>query len=173
MSQRILILVIICFTSVVFSPFTLAKKRCKPLLEKLHKVQALQRSSYSQKKGVSLRKREDKARDRWWQCENSSAKSQKKVKKKSKGKAKRKRSNHKTSAQNKHVNSKVKKAPSPFKTTKAIVLKSRYQGDKQQAWLAFYQQPSHCRRPKSLVEFAFCSENKQKQRVDFEKHYTK
>lgn len=80
MSHYICVVVIGCL---LFSPATIAKKRCKPLLEKLHNIQALQRSGYSQKKGMSLRKREDKARDKWWQCENGSAKSEKKSKKKS------------------------------------------------------------------------------------------
>lgn len=77
----LIVIVIVCFA---FSPVATAKKRCKPLLEKLHNIQALQRSGYSQKKGVSLRKREDKARENWWQCENGSAKSKKKAKKKTK-----------------------------------------------------------------------------------------
>ena len=50
----------------------LAKKRCKPLLDKLHKIQQAQRSSHSLKRGDSLRKKEDKARDKWWQCESQS-----------------------------------------------------------------------------------------------------
>jgi hypothetical protein len=50
----------------------LAKKRCKPLLDKVHKIQQAQRSSYSLKRGDSLRKKEDKARDKWWQCESQS-----------------------------------------------------------------------------------------------------
>ncbi|MFQ3337708.1 MAG: hypothetical protein ACI9VO_000473, partial [Colwellia sp.] len=32
----------------------------------------MQRKGYSLKRGESLRAKEDKARDKWWQCENSS-----------------------------------------------------------------------------------------------------
>ncbi len=146
-----------------FSPSTLAKKRCKPLLAKLHNVQALQRNGYSVKRGASLRAREDKARADWWQCENGSKK------KKAKGKKSTKNSSHKSKS--KSASHSQIKAGTPFKTTNAILIKSKYQGKKKQAWLAFYQQPKRCQRPKSLQTFAFCSENKQKQRMVFEQSY--
>jgi hypothetical protein len=60
---------------------------------------------------------------------------------------------------------------SPFKTNKTIVIKSKYQGNKKQAWIKFYQQPSQCNRPKSLAVFASCSEDKQAQRINFEQEY--
>jgi len=63
------------------------------------------------------------------------------------------------------------KAGTPFKTSHAIVLKSKYQGDKKRAWLAFYQQPKRCQQPKSLQVFALCSEDKQTQRISFEQKY--
>lgn len=164
-----IIVVSVCF---VFSPASSAKKRCKPLLEKLRNIQSLQRSGYSQKKGVSLRKREDNARDKWWQCENGRAK---KEKNNTKGSAKA--SNRKNK---KNSNSAVKRkivindsTVTPFKTTDAVVIKSKYHGEKKRAWLTFYQQPEGCSRPKNLAVFASCSENKQKQRADFEKSYAK
>ena len=167
MSQLTCVLfVIMCF---VFTPTVTAKKRCKPLLEKLHKVQALQRSGYSKNKGMSLRKREDKARDKWWQCENGKVKS----KKKSKRKPKKKSNTHKSAnrIKTKIINMNKSGEATPFKTNNAIVLKSKYHGEKKQAWLIFYQQPKQCGRPKNLAIFAFCSEDKQMQRVKFEKSY--
>jgi len=159
---KIVLIIIVCF---VFSPVAAAKKRCKPLLEKLHNIQALQRSGYSAKRGLSLRGREDKARDKWWQCENGSGKT------KQKAKTKRKRVIYNTEP--KRVKSKKINAGTPFKTSNAIVIKSKYQGKKKQAWLKYYQQPNKCIRPKSLPVFAFCSENKQIQRADFEKQHGK
>jgi hypothetical protein len=153
----------------LFSPVTLAKKRCKPLLEKLHHIQSLQRKSYSVKNGVSLRIREDKARDLWWQCENSTSKAKKKLQKKKKNSQTIKKSNN--TSQKKRFKRKKIKAGIPFKTSNAIVIKSKYKGDKKQAWFKYYQQPNRCIRPKNLSEFAFCSENKQVQRADFERHY--
>lgn len=160
MFQLMFVLVIIvCF---LFSPVAAAKKRCKPLLEKLHNIQAMQRNGYSAKRGLSLRDREDKARNNWWQCENGKGKAKKKTKTKRKSKV----ASHNTKS--KRVKSKKIKASTPFKTSNAIVIKSKYQGEKKQAWLKYYQQPNKCMRPKSLPEFAFCSENKQTQRADFE-----
>ncbi|MCI2284954.1 hypothetical protein L3081_18105 [Colwellia sp. MSW7] len=171
MSQLICVLCIIaCF---IFSPLVMAKKRCKPLLEKLHKVQALQRSGYSKNKGISLRKREDKARDQWWQCENSSAKQLNKSTKKTKRKAKKKRKKTKAvgSAKVKNINFNKTDTVNPFKTNSPIVVRSKYKGEKKQAWLLYYQQPSQCMRPKNLSIFAYCTEDKQKQRADFEESY--
>ncbi len=146
-----------------FSPITEAKKRCKPLLEKLHHAQAMQRSGYSSKRGTSLRGREDKARDKWWQCETGQSKS--KAKKKGVTKAAVYRSNEKS------IKRKEIKAGTPFKTNSSIVIKSKYQGSKKQAWIAFYQQPTKCQRPKNLQVFAFCSEDKKTQRQGFENEY--
>mgnify|MGYP000270502040 FL=1 len=159
-------IIIVCF---VLSPVATAKKRCKPLLEKLHNIQAMQRSGYSAKRGMSLRGREDKARHNWWQCENGKGKTKKKTKQKDKKKSKTASYNAKL----KQVKSKNIKAGTPFKTSNAIVIKSKYQGEKKQAWLKYYQQPNKCIRPKNLPEFAFCSENKQTQRADFDIQYNK
>ncbi|WP_114326753.1 hypothetical protein [Candidatus Colwellia aromaticivorans] len=156
-------LLIFISSLLLFTSVSEAKKRCKPLLEKLHNIQAMQRSGYSSPRGLSLRAREDKARDKWWQCEQG-AKNKKKTKSKGKKSSKNKSSYSKTA---------YKKTPAgtPFKTNNVIVIKSKYQGNKKQAWLKFYQQPTQCNRPKSLAVFASCSENKQVQRINFEQEY--
>jgi len=158
-----LIKLIICISSLLlFTPVGEAKKRCKPLLEKLHNVQAMQRNGYSSQRGISLRARENKARDKWWQCEQGrGGKAKKKAKKKSK----------KQSAIYKPIRQINIPAGTPFKTNNVIVIKSKYQGKKKQAWLNFYQQPAQCNRPKSLAVFASCSEDKQAQRINFEQVY--
>lgn len=158
---------------IVISPLFLfiteseAKKRCKPLLEKLHNVQAMQRNGYSSKRGSSLRAREDKARDKWWQCEQGRTGKNKSKKKRKDTKGSKNKSSHysTTHKQNTHTNALV---GTPFKTNNAIVIKSKYEGSKKQAWLKFYQQPAQCNRPKNLAVFAFCSENKRTQRINFE-----
>ncbi len=165
---------LITFVSVLllFASVSEAKKRCKPLLEKLHNIQAMQRNGYSLKRGISLRAREDKARDKWWQCEQGrerKAKSKSKTKNKDKNKSKNK--NKSNRATDKLTAPTKISAGTPFKTSNAIVIKSKYQGDKKQAWLKFYQQPAKCNRPKNLAIFVYCSENKQAQRIDFEKKY--
>lgn len=153
----------------LYSPISGAKKHCKPLLEKLQNIQAMQRDGYSSKRAISLREREDKARDNWWQCEQGRGKKTKQKKRKNKAASYRtKISNTKT----KSVKNKKIKAGTPFNTSNAIVIKSKYQGEKKRAWLVFYQQPIRCLRPKNLQVFAFCSEDKQMQRVNFEKKYS-
>lgn len=155
----------IFISALLFFTYTCeAKTRCKPLLEKLHNIQALQRSSYSSQRGASLRAREDKARERWWQCEQGRGKDR--SKKKSKDKSKNK--NHTTNKQTKYKNI---SAGMPFKTNNTVVIKSKYHGEKKQAWLKFYQQPTQCSRPKNLAIFASCSEDKQMQRMHFEQEY--
>lgn len=162
--------VFLVFILFVVSPISTAKKRCKPLLEKLHNIQAMQRNGYSSKRGTSLRAREDNARDSWWQCEQGRGK---KNKNKNKNKNKKKQSNETVSYRSKIKSVKSKKmvAATPFKTNSAIVIKSKYRGEKKHAWIAFYQQPTRCQRPKNLQVFAFCSEDKQTQRVVFEQKF--
>ena len=167
MYQRKLVLIIIIFF--LCCPTAEAKKRCKPLLKKLHNIQALQRSGHSAKQGQSLRGREDKARTNWWQCENGTSKKKKKSKRKTKKKSVSKTTSNNTRSTRKK--SQEIKAGTPFNTTNAIVIKSKYQGKKKQAWLKYYQQPSKCLQAKKLSVFAFCSENKRSQRIDFEKQY--
>jgi len=158
-----------------------AKKRCKPLLEKLHNVQAMQRKGYSLKRGQSLRAKEDKARDKWWQCEHSSRfakdnrkkgakKGAKKGSKKNK-QAKKYQSNKVAVRKPKRISPANRTVVAPFSRSGAIVIKSKYQGDKKFAWLDFYQQPNKCQRPKNLTVFAACSEDKQAQQLMFEQQY--
>lgn len=164
---------IIVLIMLTFCNEVVAKKRCKPQLEKLQQIQAMQRHGYSLKGGQSLRKREDKAREKWWQCEHSSARKNK-LKKKSKNRSKKAvKKNKKNGAVNlvKARKYTINSKASPFKTNQAIVVKSKYQGNKKFAWLSFYQQPSRCRQPKNLSIFASCSEDKQAQRLVFEKSY--
>ena len=163
MQQLLIITILFIFFS--FSQSSMAKKRCKPLLNKLHNVQSLQRQSHSAQKGASLRKREDKARSLWWQCENSTKKTKNSTQKK------KKNSSQSATNQGRPKQKKIISAKDPFITNQAIVIKSKYQGKKKQAWLNYYLQPKRCIKPKSLSEFAYCSENKQIQRTSFEKVY--
>ncbi|MGL1955882.1 MAG: hypothetical protein OCD00_01015 [Colwellia sp.] len=168
---------IIVLFMLTFCNEVVAKKRCKPQLAKLQQIQAMQRHGHSLRGGQSLRKREDKARKKWWQCEHSSARKNK-LKKKNKNKGKD-RSKKRVKKNNKKGSIKLVKAgkplinstASPFKTNQVIVVKSKYQGNKKFAWLSFYQQPSRCRQPKNLSIFASCSEDKKAQRLVFEKSY--
>jgi hypothetical protein len=163
-----------CILILLISPVQ-AKKRCKPLLEKLHNVQAMQRNGYSLKRGQSLRAKEDKARDKWWKCEHSSRYtkiSSNKAKKKSKKKGKN-LSKRKQVAANKSSPLYLPKkgASAPFNSSGAIVIRSKFQGDKKFAWLAFYQQPVECQRPRNLTIFATCSEDRQAQQLLFDQQY--
>jgi hypothetical protein len=154
-----------------------AKKRCKPLLDKLHNVQAMQRTGYSLKRGETLRKKEDKARDKWWQCEHSSRFSEGKTKKKKKSKknrvkARTTRENRvHTSSKNVYLTKKI--TATPFAGSESIVIKSKYHGKMKFAWLDFYQKPNKCQRPSSLSVFASCNEDKRAQQLTFEDHYAK
>ena len=173
--------VIICSTlilfSLVYSPTSFAKKRCKPFLEKLHNIQTMQRKAYSLKRGESLRAKEDKARDKWWKCENSS-KAKFKAQYGGKKKKSKNKNKNKKKVKNKTYYSKMNKALSysqnkvtTFNQSSAIVIKSKYQGDKMLSWLDFYHKPIKCQRPKSMSIFAYCSENTLQQQGEFEKTY--
>ncbi len=156
-----------------FTTQALAKKRCKALQVKLHNIQEMQRNAHSLKRGKILRKKEEKAREKWWQCEHPSYHKQKKTKSK-----KKKHETIKSSkrlnplAKSKKKNNKKKWVNAPFSRTNAIGVKSSYEGNKKYAWQRFYQQPVKCKNPKNLNVFTFCSDDKHKQKVDFEQQYT-
>jgi len=139
------------------------KKQCQPYLEKLHKIQSLQRQAHSLKSSNSLNRRESTARDKWWQCEQGKLP----VKKKAKKKQKNQISKYKSLPKLDYSVGKIV----PFETKKALVFKGRYQGKTQLAWLKYYQQPKACKRPKSTKKFAYCMEDKLNQQSSFEKNY--
>ena len=177
------ILLIVCCSICLFSTTSDAKKRCRPLLTKLENVQALQRKGYALKKGQSLRSREDKARDEWWQCERSSSFKKTKRKKSKSRKAnnkkikkkqvyKNKKANkQKNKEKNKEKNNKIKSVQAPFSNNQAIDLGSKYPRAKLFSWLKYYQRPARCHKPADLNTFVFCSEDKLVQQRRFEQQY--
>jgi len=174
--MRLLLLFIFIIVIFFTNSSAIAKKHCKPLLAKLHNIQTMQRRGYSLTKGLSLRDREDKARNNWWKCEHGKDEKLKKHRKKGSKKkshsvkSKRIKQTNKQKAKQRNKQTKVKSA-TPFKTNHAIIIQSKYQGHKKRAWQSYYQQPVQCKRAKSLAVFATCTENKKTQRANFEKNY--
>lgn len=129
-------------------------------------IQSQQRAGYSNKKGRSLAEREQKARDKWWQCQQG--KLPKKKRKKAKKKARSK-------ANARAVNLPPIKPPTAgtLRFSNKLTIKAKYQGEKQQAWLDYYQQPKKCKIPKSTKTFAYCLEDEQRQQQVFDRQYQK
>lgn len=175
--RNTLIFFVIALILLLMSQPTEAKKRCKPLLKKLHNVQSMQRQSYSLKRGQSLRNKEDKARARWWDCENlSKSRFNKKygVKKSNSKKAatKKKRKSSSSRKVSRKKSALITQANTiQFNQRSAVVIKAKYQGVKLSAWQHFYQKPVKCRQPKSLSIFSQCHEDKRQQQTAFEKQY--
>jgi len=167
MRKAYFFLLFVIFTLLFSMPSYAGKKQCKAYLEKLHNIQTQQKQGNSLKRSESLKKRETKARHKWWQCERGQLKTLKpksNKQKKPKGKL--------ASRQPKRINllkEVMKPKIKPFQTSNAVVIKSRYQGKKLEAWLQYYQQPKKCQRPKSTKQFAFCVENRRMQQLAFEK----
>lgn len=145
------------------------KKKCQSYRQKLDNIQSQQRQGNSLKRSNSLAKKERKARDTWWRCETGKLKP-KSNKKKSKSKAKKKTTKDYSKAK-KNPQSKKVKTLMPFANSKPIVVKAKYQGEKLQAWLKYYQPEKQCARPKSTQVFAACIEDKRRQQVEFEQSY--
>lgn len=144
------------------------KKACQPYLDKLRNIQSQQRAGYSNKKGRSLADREQKARDKWWQCQQGKL-----------PKSKRKKNKKKTKSSTKDKdNTLLAKMPKykissidTLSFSSKLTIKAKYQGVKQQAWLDYYQQPKKCKVPKSTKTFAYCLEDEQKQQQAFDRQY--
>jgi len=156
MHNKFFLLLSLCF----LVPNVFAKqKQCQPYLDKLRNIQAQQRQGHSNKKGRSLAEREQKARDKWWQCKRGKVTTKKKANTKK---------NTNKRANLKHSIAKLQFASSPKNFTNSIVIKAKYHGQTQQDWLDFYRRPTKCIRPKSTKIFAYCIEDEHKQQHRFD-----
>ncbi len=150
------------------------KKQCQPYLDKLRNIQSMQKVGHSNSKGRSLSQREEKAREVWWQCQQGKL-PKAKVKKSNSSKSANssKRKNTTPAKKSFVVSQKTKQAKtgstSEFNLTNKLVIKGKFQGEKQQRWLDYYQQPEQCIKPKSTQTFAFCMENRRLQQQAFDK----
>lgn len=163
--KRIYLLVVIFITS--FQSHA-AKKECAELLKKYHNVQSQQRQGHSLKSSITLRKKEDKARQKWWDCENNKLTSKSKKKKNNKAKSHSKKKTIKLSQTSTQSSNNTRGV---FSSNRNIVIKGKYTGDKQLQWLRFYKRPKKCARPKTTQVFAFCMEDKTAQQNAFEQQY--
>ncbi len=153
---------------VITFPVIAGKKHCQGYRSKLDNIQAQQRQGNSLKRSNSLAVREAKARDTWWRCETGKMK-----KKTSKSKKKTNKKNSKKQTTQAPVKLQTLKPLSPFSSNKPVVVRSKYQGEKLQAWLQYYQPEKQCARPKSTQTFAACVEDKRRQQIEFEQGYLK
>jgi len=157
---------------IFFSSFEViaGKKHCQSYRKKLDSIQAKQRQANSNKRSNSLATQEAKARKTWWQCENGKLK----PKAKKKPRVKIKRTNKKKVINLRRVDGEKSGSPKPimpFSTQNSVLIHAKYQGEKLQAWLLFYQPKKTCRRPKSMSQFSACAEEKRRQQIEFEKNY--
>ena len=159
----LLLLLMSWFTNTAYA----AKKECAVFLNKYHNIQAQQRQGQSIKSSNNLRKKEDLARERWWDCENNKTTN---IKKKNNKKPSAKSSKINENKTIKHY--KNDKEPILSFSSNKLVLKGRYSGDKQFKWLDFYKRPKKCLRPKSTQIFAYCMDHKEKHQTIFEQQYT-
>jgi hypothetical protein len=168
--KRIILFSLILMTLLFAFLAKAGKKQCQGYRNKLDNIQAQQRQANSHKRSNSLAIKETKARDTWWQCETG------KLKPKSKKKSKPKKSHKKkikkiSSPSSDHKSYKKIKPLVPFASNNSVVMYSKYQGEKLQAWLTFYQAAKMCARPKSTQQFAACVEDKHLQQTKFDKSY--
>lgn len=149
-------ILILLFT---LSTSAFAKKACQAYRESLQNIQAQQRQGHSAKQSARLQERERKAWQKWQDCKKG--KLSKKTKRKSK---------------TRYVASPLKaseieivslKQGSAFNTQQGVRMKADFTGADQQAWLDYYQMPKQCRKPKTTQQFAFCMEDREKQKLVF------
>lgn len=151
------------------------KKQCQPYLDKLRNIQSMQKVGHSNSKGRSLSQREEKVREVWWQCQQGKLPKAKAKKSSNSSKSANSSTPTKTTPAKKSfvVSQKTKQAKtgsaSEFNLTHKLVIKGKFQGEKQQRWLDYYQPPEKCIKPKSTQTFAFCMENRRLQQQAFDK----
>ncbi len=143
------------------------KKQCQPYLDKLRNIQSLQRIGHSNKKARSLAKREQKARDKWWQCQQG------KLPKKASIKKKKKKQSHPQIKQKPEIPTFDQRYVQSASFTNKVVIRGEFSGQKQQDWLDYYQPQPKCLKPSSTQVFAFCLDDRKKQRQQFVENYQK
>ncbi|MGB2742144.1 MAG: hypothetical protein WBC60_16505 [Cognaticolwellia sp.] len=146
------------------------KKDCQKYRKKLDDIQELQRQPNNLKRSNSLAKKEDKARNTWWRCENGKLTIKpKKKKKRSAKKIKSKKQKKLKSPSYKYKESTKTKPLVPFASSGPVVGFSAYKDEKLQAWLLFYQPEKKCSKPKTTQQFVACAKDKRRQQAEFEK----
>ena len=170
--QKIIIFSLLTMSLLFSMTVTAGKKHCKGYRSKLDNVQTQQRQSNSNKRSQSLAVKESKARNTWWQCETGKLKPKTKKKKQKKvAKQRRKKSLKSTTVRAEQKPYKAIKPLIPFASDHPVVVRSKYQVEKLQAWLSFYKPAKMCARPKSTQQFAACVEDKRRQQIEFDNYY--
>lgn len=144
---------------VIFSFPTVAKKACQQYRDKLQNIQAQQRQGHTAKQSVRLHQREQKAWKTWQDC--------KKGKLASKKKRKQNKATVSLPVKARDIEIVTLKQGSAFDTKQGVRVKADFSGADQQAWLDYYQMPVACRKPKTTQQFAFCMEDREKQKLAF------
>lgn len=144
------------------------KKHCKQYHVKLMNIQSQQKSFYTQKAGERLAKKEDKARKKWWDCEQGKLFAPRTSKKAHNARSVTQRESSKktqsslASTQNSQ----------PFKTSQPITINSEFTGRKQREWIAYYQTPEQCMQPENYKVFVWCVEFKKTKSKAFNESYS-
>lgn len=158
--------VIICLIilTFIFYSFNVFAKNCESYRKKHLAIQIKQKQGHSAKESIRLQEKERIAWQKWQSCKKG------KFNKKKKTPIKQKRTIGEYKSK---VNEKIIKLQqgSAFSTNKSLVVKGKYKGVKQQAWLSYYQIPKGCKKPKSTQQFAACLHEKEQQQIAFEKEY--
>ena len=142
-----------------------AQPPCESAHQTYRKVQQQMRKGQSAVSMARLQERERKAWFAWQRClENPS------VNKRSKRKAKQQ--SQPSSTKNRKQTNKITQSNYPkVLSNKPLNMKGAFSGDKQQAWLDFYQKPKECLKPKSTQQFAYCIEHARNAQLVFSQSY--
>jgi len=129
----------------------IAQQKCTQAMQTLKNHQSLMRKGYSASKGEKLRVKERKLFNAYQKCLTSPPTH-------SSTKTKKKKTSNSVDYSN---------APQIKWQNTSLNFRGRFSGEKQKAWLAYYKQPKQCGKPKSLQDFAWCTEHKRKSSEEF------
>ena len=124
----------------------LAQQNCTQAMQTLKNHQSLMRKGYSASTGEKLRSKERKLFNAYQKCLKSPP------------------THSGTKTKKKKISNNVdySNAPQIKWQNTSLNFRGRFSGEKQKAWLAYYKQPEQCVKPKSLQDFAWCTEHKTK-----------
>lgn len=134
---------------------------CENYRKKHLAIQNQQKQGHSAKESIRLQEKERVAWQKWQDCKKGKNRTKKKT-------IKPKRKIYKPTNNKKTIKF---EQDFVFTTNNALVVKGKYKGKKQQAWLNYYKMPKDCKKPKSTQQFAACLNEKEQQQIAFEKQY--
>lgn len=154
--------------------FQISANQCKKEQNAYQKVQQQMKQPYSFSKGERLRAKERALFSLLQSCFNSKTRNVSRKKRTDKKNINKKTTKLKTiKLLSTNVKQKEKTTYEGLAPNKSLIIKGKFTGQMQNAWLKYYKRPKECNLPKSTASFAWCIEHKNESATAFKEQWQK